>query len=186
MIHAPPKLVPRVGVFLGLGVGAALEAGFAFLRVQASTVGQEQLLDACHYSSVVVLAAGYAAVCFSISEARWKRWPLRGLANVGRMALTVYLAETLICTTLFYSWGLGRFGEPSRVDLWGVAAAVWAVLILGASLWLRWFRMGPVEWAWRSLATAEAQPLRRRRVHAVSLPPAEGALDPPSPSQEPS
>ncbi|MCA8921082.1 MAG: DUF418 domain-containing protein [Planctomycetes bacterium] len=161
-IHAPPKLVLRVGLALGFGLGLPLELGFAWARFYATAPGPNLLLDGAHYLTVIVLSAGYAALCFSFSEARWQAWPLRPLANAGRMALTVYLSETVLCTTLFYSYGLGRFGEPTRVALWGLTVALWLVLLAGATLWLRWFRMGPVEWAWRSLATAQAQPLLRK------------------------
>ena len=48
------------------------------------------------------------------------------LAAVGRMALSNYLATTLICTTLFNGYGFGLFGSLHRYQLYGVLLGVWA------------------------------------------------------------
>jgi uncharacterized protein len=88
----------------------------------------------------------------------WLQYSLRA---VGRMALTCYLTETVLCTTLFYSYGLGMFGGLSRVQDLLVVFAVWLVLLVMAPLWLQVFRMGPVEWVWRCLAEFRLRPLLR-------------------------
>ncbi|MCD5881626.1 DUF418 domain-containing protein, partial [Klebsiella pneumoniae] len=71
------------------------------------------------------------------------------IACVGRMALTNYLLQTLICTTLFYH--LGLFMRFDRLQLLAFVPPIWAVNLLVSSLWLRRFRQGPVEWLWRQL-----------------------------------
>jgi uncharacterized protein len=73
------------------------------------------------------------------------------LAAVGRTALSNYLLQSLLCTGLFYGHGLGWFGHLSRSQLWGVVGAVWVVQIVASVLWLRRFRFGPLEYAWRRL-----------------------------------
>ena len=82
------------------------------------------------------------------------------LRAVGRMALTCYLLTTVICTTLFYGHGLGLFGTMDRAEQWLVVIAVWFVLLTFAPLWLRWFRMGPVEWLWRWASYGRRPPFR--------------------------
>ncbi|AJP74546.1 hypothetical protein TS85_14680 [Sphingomonas hengshuiensis] len=82
------------------------------------------------------------------------------LAATGRMAFTNYLATSLICTTLFYGYGLGWFGSLSRWQLYPVVALVWAAMLLWSQPWLARFRFGPFEWLWRSLARASLQPMR--------------------------
>ena len=85
---------------------------------------------------------------------------LRPFVPVGQMALSNYLGQSLICTTLFY---------PYAFDLWGlgiattlpIALVIFAFQILFSAWWLRRYRFGPAEWVWRSLTYAEAQPLRR-------------------------
>jgi len=85
----------------------------------------------------------------------------RPFAAVGQTALTNYLLQTVLCTLVFYGHGLGWFGSVDRVGQVGVVAAVWAMQLAASPLWLRRFRFGPAEWAWRSLTYGERQPLRR-------------------------
>ena len=73
------------------------------------------------------------------------------LAPVGRMALTNYLGQTIICTTFFYGHGLARFGEVSRVEQFGIVLAVWIFQIIASVLWMRRYRFGPVEYVWRTM-----------------------------------
>jgi uncharacterized protein len=80
------------------------------------------------------------------------------LANVGRMAFSCYILQTVICTTLFFGHGFALYG---RVPRWGqmlIVLAVWAVVIAFANWWLARFRYGPLEWLWRSLTYGRKQP----------------------------
>ena len=83
------------------------------------------------------------------------------LAAVGRMALTNYLMQTLICTTIFYGHGLGWFGRVERIGQITVVFGVWIVLLVASPIWLHHFHFGPAEWLWRSLTYMQAQPMRR-------------------------
>ena len=107
------------------------------------------LLQASRELSAPLPAIGYAALA-------WGYWPqlcrfrlVGAIACVGRMALTNYLLQTLICTTLFYH--LGLFMRFDRLQLLAFVPPIWAVNLLVSSLWLRRFRQGPVEWLWRQL-----------------------------------
>lgn len=107
------------------------------------------LLQAPRELSAPLQAIGYTALA-------WGYWPqlcrfrlVGAIACVGRMALTNYLLQTLICTTLFYH--LGLFMRFDRLQLLAFVPPIWAVNLLVSSLWLRRFRQGPVEWLWRQL-----------------------------------
>jgi len=79
---------------------------------------------------------------------RWGRW-LGTLAPVGRMALSNYLAHSVIFTTLCYGWGLGWYARISpRLGI-VLAVATFALQIPLSAWWLQRFRYGPVEWLWR-------------------------------------
>jgi uncharacterized protein len=84
------------------------------------------------------------------------------LASVGRMALTNYIGQSVICTLLFYGHGFGWFGQFERVELLYVVVAVWVFQIVFSILWLRSFRFGPLEWAWRTATYMRFQTLRQR------------------------
>ncbi len=82
------------------------------------------------------------------------------IAAAGRMAFSNYLLTSLICTTLFYGYGLDRFGTLSRWQCHLVVMGVWAAMLLWSKPWLARFRYGPLEWAWRSLSRFRFEPMR--------------------------
>lgn len=86
---------------------------------------------------------------------------LARIGAAGRAAFTNYIGTSLVCTTLFYGYGFGLYGELSRAALYIVVPGVWAVILLWSKPWLDRFRYGPLEWLWRSLARREIQPLRK-------------------------
>jgi uncharacterized protein len=87
-------------------------------------------------------------------------WLQRALAAVGQMALTNYLMQTVICTLLFYGFGLGLYGQLERHQLYFVVFAIWAVELIWSPLWLARYRFGPFEWLWRSLTYWQRQPMK--------------------------
>ena len=76
---------------------------------------------------------------------------LKLIAPVGRMALTNYLLQTVICVTIFYGYGFGQFGRFGAFNSTLIAIAIFAIQIVISSLWLRYFEYGPMEWIWRQL-----------------------------------
>lgn len=112
-----------------------------------------------------VLSLGYvAAIVIAVRRGIHARL-IGALANVGRMALSNYLFQTLVATTVFYQWGLGLFDQTTRVQRLGMVVAIFAVQLVISSLWLRVFRHGPMEWVWRTVTylrfpTGDAPPGR--------------------------
>ena len=92
--------------------------------------------------SYLALYYGFWSV---ISGWRITHW----ISQVGRMALSNYLLQTLICTTFFNVFGF--FMHFDRLQLVALVPLVWACNLLVTLLWLRHFRQGPVEWLWRKL-----------------------------------
>jgi len=111
------------------------------------------LLQAPRELSAPFQVLGYTALIYGFWP-QLSRWKVTGaVACVGRMALSNYLLQTLICTTLFNRFGL--FMKFDRLQLLAFVPAVWAINLLFSVWWLRHFRQGPVEWLWRQL-TARA------------------------------
>ena len=79
------------------------------------------------------------------------------------MALSCYLLQTIICTTIFYGHGFGLYGSVNRVGQAFVVLVVWIALLWLCPFWLKRFRFGPFEWLWRSLTYMEFQPLGAAR-----------------------
>lgn len=140
----------RTGALLvAAGMAVNLPAIFAQWYLAWDYRWCEFLLQAPRELSAPLQAIGYAALA-------WGYWPqlcrfrlVGAIACVGRMALTNYLLQTLICTTLFYH--LGLFMRFDRLQLLAFVPPIWAVNLLVSSHWLRRFRQGPVEWLWRQL-----------------------------------
>jgi uncharacterized protein len=86
---------------------------------------------------------------------------LRPFAAVGRMALTNYLLQSLICTALFYSWGLGLYGRVNPLLGFVPTIAIYAAQVVFSVWWLRHAASGPMEWLWRRLTYGSAPALVR-------------------------
>lgn len=120
------------------------------------------LLQAPRELSAPFQSIGYAALAFGY-------WPQIGgtrlaaaVARVGRMALSNYLLQTLICSALF--WHFDLFMAFDRLSLLALVPAVWLINLLFSSLWLRYFRQGPLEWLWRQLTIRlSGSPYRKHR-----------------------
>jgi uncharacterized protein len=100
----------------------------------------------------------------------WQRAPasngrrlLAWLAPVGRMALTNYLLQTVICVLIFYGYGFGQFGRFGATTATLIALAIFLFQILMSALWLKYFSYGPMEWIWRQLTYRQRINLRLKR-----------------------
>jgi uncharacterized protein len=102
--------------------------------------------DQLHYWGNLFVALGWTALAMLLCQRGWQLGPM---AAVGRMALTNYLLQTVICTTIFYGHGFGLFGRVNRAGQLAIVVAIWAFQLLASSAWLRYFAVGPMEWVLR-------------------------------------
>jgi Predicted membrane protein len=102
----------------------------------------------------------YAAALILLAQRRAWKSRLAPLTAVGRMALSNYLFQSVVCTTLFYSYGLALFGKVGPAAGLALSFAIYAVQVPLSVWWLRRFRFGPMEWVWRSLTYGKAQTMR--------------------------
>lgn len=114
-----------------------------------------------NYWGSLLVSFGYICVVMLMCKMDLLGWLRKSLAAVGQMALTNYLMQTIICTTLFYGHGLGWFAQLDRTQLLIVVFSVWAFQMIASPIWLKYYRFGPFEWLWRSLSYWKLQPLRR-------------------------
>ena len=82
------------------------------------------------------------------------------LAPAGKMALTNYLMQSLIASSVFFGYGLGFWNQWGRADLALFVIAVFIAQVIFSHLWLRYFRYGPMEWLWRALTYWTLPPMR--------------------------
>ncbi|MDQ3486556.1 MAG: DUF418 domain-containing protein [Acidobacteriota bacterium] len=110
---------------------------------------------------VPTLSCGYVALCCLIWLDTRGRHHLRHFAPVGRMALTNYVGQSVICSLIFYGTGLGLGGSMGPTYYLPIGFAVYAVQVLVSRLWLDRFTFGPLEWVWRMLTYGQRVPLTR-------------------------
>ncbi len=89
-------------------------------------------------------------------------------AYIGRMALTTYITDSIVLSFLFYGYGLGWYGQFYSGEWMYVALGLFIVQIVFSWLWLTFFRVGPLEWLWRSLTYGKFQPIRKGTALAYS------------------
>jgi uncharacterized protein len=85
-------------------------------------------------------------------------------APVGQMAFSNYLSQSIITSIVFYGFGL--FSKLQRYELYYVVGSIWVFQIIFSHIWLHYFRIGPLEWIWRSLTYWKKQPLRKESTAA--------------------
>ncbi len=123
------------------------------VRVGGRTIGAPALM--LFYVTGIILL---------IQRENWYR-RLAPLANLGRSALSNYLLQSVVCTLIFYHYGLGLYGEigpPLALIL--TLAIYWAQVRL-SGWWFERFQFGPMEWVWRALTYGRRQPLRREATY---------------------
>ncbi len=98
------------------------------------------------------------ALLFQRSEWQPRLMPL---SYVGRMALTNYLLQTVVCTTLFYGYGFGLYGKIGIAGGIFLTVVIYALQIPLSKWWLTHFRFGPMEWLWRSATYLKLQPMKK-------------------------
>jgi uncharacterized protein len=113
-----------------------------------------------------IVSLGYAAALILLLQARVASRMTDGLAAVGRMAFTNYIAQSLIMTTIFWGGrGFGLYATLDRPSVMAIVPLVWALQWLWSVQWLKHFTMGPLEWGWRCLSARKVFPLRRAATH---------------------
>ena len=105
-----------------------------------------------------LMALGYAFLLLCLLRHGGFRTALRLLVPVGKMALSLYILQTLICTFLFYGYGAGLFAHFRLSQLVLIVVVIWVFQILVANIWLRYFYFGPLEYLWRRLSYRGPQP----------------------------
>ena len=111
--------------------------------------------------SVPALALGIAASIVLLWQCGAAKRLLTIIAPVGRMALTNYLLQTVICVLIFYGYGLGKFGTIGAFQATVTALGIFVFQIVVSTVWLSYCAYGPMEWLWRQLTYRRRLPLRK-------------------------
>ena len=153
----------RILALVGYGVGLPLAVLSAVLLEshRFDPLYVARLGGIPNYFGSILVAFGHIGAIALLVKSGALRAIVERFAAVGRMALSNYLAQSLVMTMLFYGYGLGLYGDVPRVWQQALVAVVVGLQLVVSPWWLRHFHFGPLEWLWRSLTYWQRQPMRR-------------------------
>ncbi len=148
----------------GFITGIPLSIAMAIFEIDDNSIPKPLgLADTTLYAlSVVPLSfAITSSICLHWIKTKGNTW-WKWLAPAGRMALTNYLMQTILCITLFYGIGFGIGGDIGPVTFFPIAIGVYIVQVIYSNWWFRYFNYGPLEWIWRQLTYGKRLPILKK------------------------
>lgn len=142
------------GFFIGLIIGVVFN--WIYLNSEDAVIGAIGFTI-----GAPALALTYICALSLISISNEKI--LAPLSAVGRMALTNYILQSVICSILFSGYGFGLYENVDAASLWGIVFAIYILQIPFSMWWLKNFQFGPMEWLWRSLTYKAWQPFYKKQ-----------------------
>lgn len=155
-------------LILGLAAGIPMNVAATWLQTvvdaQAPGLGPTPAMAAMVVLRLFgrpILSMGYAcAIALLFLNESWRRWMLP-FGAIGRTALTNYLLQTVIGTTIFFGYGLGLYGRVHLLALFILSVVIYLLQTPLSQWWLSRYRFGPVEWCWRTMTYGKPPEMRR-------------------------
>ncbi len=162
MMMQTPTPVPSTDRIVGLGLGLPLAIVATLIRGLAwRTPGQLTFAGTLfHDVASILIAVGFSFLIFLWCQSGSGEMLRRALSCVGRTALSNYIGQSVMTSLIATSYGLALFGDLSRLQILLLAVICFAGQLVVSSLWLRVFRIGPLEWVWRCLTYWRWLPVR--------------------------
>ncbi|WP_280815931.1 DUF418 domain-containing protein [Variovorax sp. TBS-050B] len=146
----------------GLLVGVPGALAYAYPTLRANDAVREIQGLAVTLLTAPFLSAAYAAGMLLLFQSARGAWLARLLAPAGRMALSNYLLQSLVCAWLFLAYGLRWIGTVGPLASLGIAFVIFAGNLVLSRWWMSRFAYGPAEWLLRAFTNLRRPPLRRR------------------------
>ncbi|MEU7587310.1 DUF418 domain-containing protein [Micromonospora sp. NPDC049230] len=135
------RRVQQVGYPVGLAGGVIFASGGGTSNLTGLTAG---------VLTAPLLAAAYAATLLQFFQTDRGRRVVAVLAPAGRMSLSNYLGQSLLCVLVFTGVGLGLAGTVAPPVVVLIALAIYGVQVALSAAWMARFRYGPMEWLLRA------------------------------------
>jgi uncharacterized protein len=141
-----------MGWSLGVGALFTILKEYSAANIKASTTTiYEAVQPLFAFVGDLGLAGFYATLLLVLSRVELWKGLLSSLQWAGRMALTNYLMQSVICCLLFYNVGLGLYGKIGVAGLSLIAIVIFALQVLYSRWWFARYSFGPMEWLWRRM-----------------------------------
>ncbi|MFM9925018.1 DUF418 domain-containing protein [Variovorax sp. H27-G14] len=145
----------------GLVIGLPGAAVYAWPSVRLDSTIREIYGLSATLLTGPFLAAAYGAGLVLLMQTPRGRGVEAWLAPAGRMALSNYLGQSLVCAWLFLAYGLRWIGTVGPLAATAIAFAIFACQLVLSRWWMRRFVYGPVEWLLRAVTNLALPPMRR-------------------------
>ena len=150
------RKVRLYGLTIGFSLMALIVAATKFLPATSALVA----IVEDQYLAGPILSLGFAAT-FVLAFLAHDEWKVFGyFAQVGQMALTNYILQSLVLTYIAYGWGLAMALRLSGFQVLGIVGVFFVGQVIVSKFWLRNFQYGPLEWIWRSITYWQFVPFR--------------------------
>ena len=156
------RLLLAIGYGLGLPIGYIYFNGSVFFDMAPGkfldrySVPPSILYDLRR----ILLCVGHVSLLMLVYRSRLVPWMMKALSNVGQMAFTNYLMQSIFCSFIFYGYGLGYYHKMQYHQIYYIVFAIWIFQLIFSSIWLKYYKFGPFEWTWRSLTYWKNQPMK--------------------------
>lgn len=125
-------------LFILIPLGLSLKAMPYILNNISWAVGMSMIGD-------TILPLGYICLfAFTYAKVHAHRL-LTAFENVGKLSLTNYIMQTVICTFIFYGYGLGLFAKLGVTAALFLGVIIFSLQVMSSTLYLRYFKQGPLE-----------------------------------------
>lgn len=153
----------KKGILLGFLLGLPLSIWGVIKNFDAGWSLEYSMFIGSQFNYFGSLGISFAYICaimlFSKSD-RFKIIKSR-FAAIGQMALTNYIAQSIIGVFIFYGIGFGLFTQFERIEQVALIIGIWLIQLGWSKSWLDKYKFGPLEWIWRSLTYVELQPMKK-------------------------
>ncbi|MFL0506135.1 DUF418 domain-containing protein [Ureibacillus sp. 179-F W5.1 NHS] len=148
------RLIERAKELKGLWITLAIVFLVLGILIKSApyTFTRTYLLDYLKvYVGGPILSVGYIGIMICLCMIPFIVKILAPLARAGRMSLSLYIMQSIICTLLFYHFGFSLYGEIDVQTGTLIAIGIFIVQVIFAELWFIKFKQGPLEWLVKKL-----------------------------------
>ncbi|MFI3131408.1 DUF418 domain-containing protein [Mammaliicoccus sciuri] len=144
------KIKQHKNLYMVIGV-VVLILGLAIKMIQIVLEGSvtSQLMSQMIGGPIVALS--YIMFFVILCEDQTVRKILTPLQSIGKLSLTTYISQSIICIIIFYGVGLNYYGKLPVLTIYIIGIVIYCVQLILSYLYLLKFKQGPLEKLWRKV-----------------------------------
>lgn len=144
------KIKQHKNLYMVIGV-VVLILGLAIKMIQIVLEGSvtSQLMSQMIGGPIVALS--YIMFFVILCEDQTARKISTPLQSIGKLSLTTYISQSIICIIIFYGVGLNYYGKLPVLNIYIIGIVIYFVQLIVSYLYLMKFKQGPLEKLWRKV-----------------------------------